>query len=115
MGSRYPLSGLKQTSDPRTAVLDADVVYTDVWASMGQESEADKRKLDFQEFQVNSQLMALAPRGCRFMHDLPAKRGTEVTDDVMDGPASVVFQQAENRMHLAKGLLVWLMQQAERS
>jgi len=98
-----------QLSDPHKAVQDADVVYTDVWASMGQEAEADARNKVFAPYQVNAELMSHAPAGCKFMHDLPARRGTEVTDEVMDGPNSIVFQQAENRMHLAKGLLAWLL------
>lgn len=105
----YPTADISQTSDPVAAVANADVVYTDVWASMGQESEADKRNRIFAPYQVNARLMAKAPKGCLFMHDLPARRGKEVTDDVIDGPNSIVFQQAENRMHLAKGLLVWLL------
>jgi ornithine carbamoyltransferase len=76
---------------------------------MGQEAEADKRKKAFAAYQVNAALMKHAPAKCRFMHDLPARRGLEVTDDVIDGPQSIVFEQAENRMHLAKGLLVWLL------
>lgn len=88
----------------------ADVVYTDVWASMGQEGEADERRNLFAPYQVNAELMAKAPKDCRFMHDLPAHRGEEVTDEVIDGPQSIAFLQAENRMHLAKGLLAWLME-----
>ena len=95
--------------DPRVAVVAADVIYTDVWASMGQESEKSAREAAFAGYQVNGELLSLAPEGCRFMHDLPARRGLEVSDEVMDGPSSVVFEQAENRMHLAKGLLVWLL------
>jgi ornithine carbamoyltransferase len=91
------------------AVVSADVIYTDVWASMGQESEKSEREAAFAGYQVNGELLSLAPEGCRFMHDLPARRGLEVSDAVMDGPSSVVFEQAENRMHLAKGLLVWLL------
>lgn len=105
----FPNSDISQTSDPGVAVANADVIYTDVWASMGQESEADKRNRIFAPYQVNARLMAKAPSGCLFMHDLPARRGKEVTDEVIDGPNSIVFQQAENRMHLAKGLLVWLL------
>jgi ornithine carbamoyltransferase len=105
----YPACDITQTADPAVAVANADVVYTDVWASMGQENEADKRNRIFAPYQVNARLMAKAPAGCLFMHDLPARRGKEVTDDVIDGPHSIVFQQAENRMHLAKGLLVWLL------
>jgi ornithine carbamoyltransferase len=106
---RHPHVRFEQTQEVRDAVKLADVVYTDVWVSMGQEAEAETRKREFTGFQVNTELMALAPSHARFMHDLPAKRGMEVTDDVMDGKQSVVFQQAENRMHLAKGVLVWLL------
>lgn len=97
------------TPDPLAAVARADVIYTDVWTSMGQEAEHDKRKAAFAPYQVNARLMAAAPRSVKFMHCLPAKRGMEVTDDVIDGAHSIVFEQAENRMHLAKGLLVWLL------
>lgn len=106
---RYPNAPLTATDDPAAAVRDASAVYTDVWASMGQEAEADARKQAFAGFQVNAALMANAPAGCKFLHDLPARRGLEVTDEVMDGPHSIVFQQAENRLHLAKGLLCWLL------
>ena len=78
---------------------------------MGQEDDAERRKVAFADFQVNSRLMSLAPASAVFMHDLPAKRGLEVTDDVIDGPQSIVFAQAENRMHLAKGLFAWLLEQ----
>jgi ornithine carbamoyltransferase len=90
-------------------IATADIVYTDVWASMGQESQADSRRGAFAAYQVNAALMAKAPKHSRFMHDLPAHRGEEVTDEVIDGPQSIAFLQAENRMHLAKGLLVWFM------
>ena len=100
---------LKLVSDPVEAVSDADIVYTDVWTSMGQEEEKTERQQAFSRYQVNAGLMSRAPDGCRFMHDLPARRGQEVTDEVIDGPQSVVFDQAENRMHLAKGLLLWLL------
>lgn len=106
---RFPDLQVKLTDSPEKAVADADVVYTDVWASMGQEAESNKRKKAFADYCVNSELMSKAPADCRFMHDLPAKRGLEVTDEVMDGDNSIVFQQAENRMHLAKGLFVWLL------
>lgn len=105
---KYPNADITQSNDPRAAVVEADIVYTDVWASMGQESEAQDRARAFADFQVNSDLMSKAPGSCRFMHDLPARRGLEVTDDVMDSVNSIVFTQAENRMHLAKALLVWL-------
>jgi ornithine carbamoyltransferase len=106
---RYPDHHVSQSHDPDISVKNADIVYTDVWASMGQEDEADKRKNAFRDFQVNEALMKRAPRSARFMHDLPAKRGLEVTDEVMDGEQSIVFQQAENRMHLARGLFAWLL------
>ncbi len=102
---------LELESDPKKAVADATVVYTDVWASMGQEAETEKRKKMFADYQVNSSLMSAAGKNCQFLHCLPAKRGLEVTDEVVDSPQSIVFEQAENRKHLAKGLLVWLLQQ----
>jgi ornithine carbamoyltransferase len=107
---RLPAAKITQTTDPAAAVNDADVIYTDVWASMGQEAEADRRRQIFAPYQVNAALLASAPAGCRFMHDMPARRGEEVTDDVLDGPQSIAFEQAENRMHVAKGLLVWLLE-----
>jgi ornithine carbamoyltransferase len=106
---RFSDEDLELTDDPFRAVKNADIVYTDVWASMGQESQAEAREKVFAAFQVNKALMGAAPKSARFMHDLPAKRGLEVTDEVMDGPQSIVFRQAENRLHLAKGLLVWLL------
>ncbi|MBW3541009.1 MAG: ornithine carbamoyltransferase [Planctomycetes bacterium] len=107
---RHPQAKVTSEADPARAVRKADVVYTDVWASMGQEAEADRRRKAFAPYQVNAALMAQAPAGCRFMHDLPARRGEEVTDEVLDGPQSIVFQQAENRLHLAKGLLAWMLE-----
>ena len=109
---QMPGATVTQVADPAVAVTDADVVYTDVWASMGQEEEKTERQQAFSGYQVNAGLMSRAPDGCRFMHDLPARRGLEVTDEVIDGPQSVVFDQAENRMHLAKGLLLWLLDRA---
>lgn len=106
---RFPSADITQHVDPESAVQDADVVYTDVWASMGQEDEKDQRQAIFADYQVNAALMSAAAPGAKFMHCLPARRGLEVTDDVMDGPASLAFPQAENRMHLAKGLLAWLL------
>ncbi len=108
---RFPKHRVTQSTHPKTAVSSADIVYTDVWASMGQEDDAERRKKAFSGFQVCEALMEAAPRSAKFMHDLPAKRGLEVTDGVMDGDQSIVFQQAENRMHLAKGLFVWLLEQ----
>ncbi|HOE67554.1 MAG TPA: ornithine carbamoyltransferase [Candidatus Hydrogenedentes bacterium] len=97
------------THDIESALKDADVIYTDVWISMGQEEESDKRKRIFAPYQVNAKLMAQAKRDAIFMHCLPAKRGFEVTDDVMDGPQSVVFDEAENRLHAQKAIMVELM------
>ena len=95
-------------NDPAEAAKDADVVYTDVWASMGQESEAAERERVFAPFQVNSQLMAHAKPDAIFMHCLPAHRGSEVTDEVIDSPQSVVFDEAENRLHVQKAVMVLL-------
>jgi ornithine carbamoyltransferase len=103
-----PDGDLTEESDPAKAVKQADVIYTDVWASMGQENETKQRQSDFAAHQVNSALMKKAPANARFMHCLPAHRGEEVTDEIMDGDASVVFQQAGNRMHAEKALLKWV-------
>ncbi len=97
------------TNDPRQAVQGADVIYTDVWASMGQEKEAGNRKTIFKDFQVNSELVALGDKSCIVMHCLPAHRGEEITDEVMESPQSVVFAEAENRMHAQKAILVKLL------
>jgi ornithine carbamoyltransferase len=94
------------TADPREAVEGADIVYTDVWTSMGQESETEKRRRAFAGYRVDAALLSLAKEDAIFMHDLPAHRGEEVTDDVMDGAQSVVFEQSENKMHMLKALLV---------
>jgi ornithine carbamoyltransferase len=100
--------GLVVTNDPVEAVTGADAVYTDVWASMGQESEADTRRVVFTPYQVNATLMSHAAPEALFMHCLPAHRGDEVTDEVIDSPTSVVFDQAENRLHTQKALLTLL-------
>jgi len=100
--------GVVVTNDPIEGVFGADAVYTDVWASMGQESEADARRHAFAPFQVNARLMAHAAPEALFMHCLPAHRGDEVTDEVIDSPVSVVFDQAENRLHTQKALLAIL-------
>ena len=97
--------GVRVTNDPEEAVAHADAVYTDVWASMGQEDEAARRDALFRPYQVNAALMARAPEDALFMHCLPAHRGDEVTADVIDSPASVVFDQSENRLHAQKALL----------
>lgn len=103
-----PSAKLTLTHDPAEAVSRADIVYTDVWASMGQEAEQEKRKQVFAPYQVNAALMKKAPAAARFMHCLPARRNMEVTDEVLDGPQSIVIPQAENRMHVAKGIMLWL-------
>jgi ornithine carbamoyltransferase len=97
------------THDPVDAVKDADAVYTDTWTSMGQEREAAKRKRDFKDYQVNRALMKHAKRDAVVMHCLPAHRGEEITDEVIDGPQSVVLEQAENRLHAQKAVMVWLL------
>jgi ornithine carbamoyltransferase (EC 2.1.3.3) len=97
------------TNDPKEAVKDADVIYTDVWASMGQEKEAEERKKIFAGFQVNSGLVSSAKKDYIFMHCLPAHRGQEVTEKVMESKNSVVFDQAENRLHIHKAVLVFLL------
>jgi ornithine carbamoyltransferase len=104
-----PELDLTVTDDPIEAVFDAVAIYTDVWASMGQEAEREARRDAFAPYQVNAALMAHAQKGAFFMHCLPARRGEEVTDDVIDGPQSVVVQQAANRMHVQKGILAWLL------
>jgi len=95
--------------DPGAAVEGADAVYTDTWVSMGQEAESAQRLDAFAGYQVDAKLMATAAPGAVFLHCLPAHRGQEVTAEVIDGPASVVFDQAENRMHAARGLLMWML------
>jgi ornithine carbamoyltransferase len=97
-----------QTDDPVAAAAGADAIYTDVWTSMGQEREATARRALFAPYQVNAALMTHAAPGACFMHCLPAHRGDEVTDEVIDSPASVVFDQAENRLHAQKALLALL-------
>lgn len=97
------------TTDPRAAVAEADVIYTDTWTSMGQEAEAAERRKAFEGFQVNKQLMSLAKPDAIVLHCLPAHRGEEITDEVMDGPQSAIFDQAENRLHAQKAVLADLM------
>jgi len=104
------ISRIDVMHDPVEAVRDADVIYTDVWASMGQETEADLRRKAFMPFQVNGDLMKHAKKDVLVMHCLPAHRGDEITDDVIDSPNSIVFDEAENRMHVQKAIIVKLMQ-----
>jgi ornithine carbamoyltransferase len=104
-----PGAAVEITTDPVEAVRGADALYTDVWASMGQEEEREQRMRDLAAYQVNGALMAEAPEQAIFMHCMPAHRGQEVTAEVIDGPQSVIFQQAANRMHVQKGVLAWLL------
>jgi ornithine carbamoyltransferase len=96
-------------SNPEEAVRDADVIYTDVWASMGQESESDYRKRMLKPYQVNEALVELAKKDVMVMHCLPAHRGEEISPDVLEGPNSVVWDQAENKLHMHKAILERLM------
>jgi ornithine carbamoyltransferase len=100
-----------QTQDAKIALRDADFIYTDVWVSMGQEAETEQRKKIFADYQLNSKLMSLAPSHAKVLHCLPAHRGYEITDEVIDSSQSIVIEQAGNRMHAQKGLLVWLAMQ----
>jgi ornithine carbamoyltransferase len=104
-------SGAKITlgNEPKEAVRSADFIYTDVWASMGQEKEAVKRKRAFKGFTIDRKLVLLAKKDCKIMHCLPAHRGEEITDEVIDSVNSIVFDQAENRLHVQKAILVWLL------
>jgi len=107
-------SRIELTNDPRTAVKDVDVVYTDVWTSMGQEAEAEKRRRIFSDYQVNEKLLSLAKKDALFMHPLPAHHGEEISSGLLDNPHSVVFTQAENRLHLQKALLAKLLSPGNR-
>jgi ornithine carbamoyltransferase len=97
------------TNDPVKAVAGADVVYTDTWVSMGQEDEKEKRIKAFKGFQVNSELLKSAPAGAKIMHCLPAYRGCEITDDIVESPNSIIFDQSENRLHFQRALVKKLM------
>lgn len=103
------------TTDAAAAVRGAEAVYTDVWASMGQEQEAEERRLIFAPYQLNAALLAGAAEGAIVLHCLPAHREEEITSEVLDGPQSVVWEQAENRLHTQKALLEWLLKPADRS
>ena len=97
------------TSDPRLAAENADIVYTDVWTSMGQEAEAEARRLAFATYRVDTQLLSLAKKDALFMHPLPAHHGEEIAEGLLDHPQSVVFDQAENRLHIQKAILLKLL------
>ncbi len=111
-GYEPPADGVSLlTNNPAEAVAGADAVYTDVWASMGQEADAARRRADFAGFTVDDDLMAGTAPGALFLHCLPAHRGEEVAASVIDGPQSAVWQQAANRMHAQRGLVLWLLSQ----
>ena len=102
------ISKFELSHNPKSAVDGADVIYTDVWASMGQKEEAQEREKIFADYLVNEALMDSTGKNTLFMHCLPAERGREVTDDVMEAPYSIVFDQAENRMHMQNAIMVHL-------
>jgi ornithine carbamoyltransferase len=107
----YGLEGAREVTEAEEAVAGADIVYTDVWVSMGGEDSAERREA-FAPFQVDEALIALAPSAL-FLHCLPARRGEEVTAPVIDGPRSAVWKQAENRMHTARGAMLWMLEHAQ--
>lgn len=107
--ARHSGARLSVTQDPFAAVEGADVVYTDVWASMGQEGEAAEKEQHFMKYQVNKRLMSAAHKDAMVLHCLPAKRGKEITDEVLDGPQSAVFDEAENRLHAHKAIMALVM------
>jgi ornithine carbamoyltransferase len=106
------ISDIEVINSPHEAVSNADIIYTDVWASMGQETEAQSRADAFKDYQVNQELVSLAKSDVKIMHCLPAHRGHEITDEVLDGSQSIVFDEAENRMHVQKAIIVKLMENA---
>jgi ornithine carbamoyltransferase len=110
-GFSRPMLAVNQVTDPAEAIEGADIVYSDVWVSMGDKDSADRRNA-FAPYQVDADLMAKAP-SAHFLHCLPARRGEEVTAEVIDGPRSAVWRQAENRMHTARGAMLWLLEQIQ--
>jgi ornithine carbamoyltransferase len=107
--SHSPQMDFVTTNDPRQAAAEADCLYTDTWVSMGQEAEKERRKKDFAGFIIDAKLLAAAPAHAVVMHCLPAYRGLEITAEMVDGPRSLIFPQAENRLHFQKGLLAVLL------
>ena len=112
--ARYPNADIDQSDVTQVGLADADFAYTDVWTSMGQEAEMELRQSAFQSFQLNSALLKLARNNCKILHCLPARRGEEITDEVIDGNSSLIVEQAGNRMHAQKGLLIWLALQHDQ-
>ncbi len=106
---QFGASRIESEPDPSKAVKDADVIYTDVWTSMGQEAEREERLKTFAPYQVNATLLAKAPKHAKVLHCLPAHRGEEITSEVLDGPQCVAFEQAGNRLHAQKAILEWLV------
>ncbi|MDR3610447.1 MAG: ornithine carbamoyltransferase, partial [Ignavibacteriaceae bacterium] len=109
VNAKYMGSKIEITEDPVKAVKDADIIYTDVWASMGQEKEAAERRKKFIRYQVNNTLVRNAKDDYIFMHCLPAHRGDEVTDEICDSPNSAIFDEAENRLHVQKAIMALVM------
>jgi ornithine carbamoyltransferase len=107
--NKISAGAITPTNDPVEAVADADIVYTDTWVSMGQENEKQKRKADFAGFVVDGKLLKSAPKGAKIMHCLPAYRGCEITDEAVESPNSIIFDQAENRLHFQRALLKKLL------
>jgi ornithine carbamoyltransferase len=107
--SKLTKAKIELSNDPQTAVVDADFIYTDVWTSMGKEEERERRKQVFRTYQINKELLQKTNKDTKILHCLPAVRGEEVTDEVIDGPQSIVFDQAENRLHIQKAILLYLM------
>ena len=103
------IENISMTNDPNVAAENADLIVTDVWASMGDEDKKEERKKIFKSLQVNSKVMSLAKKDVIFMHCLPAHRGEEVTEEVLNSSASVIWQEAENRLHAQKALLEYLL------
>jgi len=107
--NKISAGAITQTNDPAKAVADTDIIYTDTWVSMGQENDKQKRRADFAGFVVDGKLLKSAPKGAKIMHCLPAYRGCEITDDAVESPDSIIFDQAENRLHFQRALLKKLL------